>query len=69
MSDAITAEGLVKRYGEVTALDGLSFSVPQGTVLALLGAGLRRPALDDVYLALTGHRAPGAGPQARESAR
>ncbi|MDL4776775.1 MULTISPECIES: ATP-binding cassette domain-containing protein [Thermomonosporaceae] len=37
MSDAITAEGLVKRYGEVTALDGLSFSVPQGTVLALLG--------------------------------
>ncbi|MEO3784122.1 ATP-binding cassette domain-containing protein [Actinocorallia sp. B10E7] len=37
MSDAITAEGLVKRYGEVKALDGLSFSVPQGTVLALLG--------------------------------
>ncbi|WP_026416523.1 daunorubicin resistance protein DrrA family ABC transporter ATP-binding protein [Actinomadura oligospora] len=37
MSDAITAEGLVKRYGEVKALDGLSFSVPQGTVLAVLG--------------------------------
>ncbi|TDB80505.1 ATP-binding cassette domain-containing protein [Actinomadura sp. KC216] len=37
MNDAITAEGLVKRYGEVTALDGLSFSVQQGTVLALLG--------------------------------
>ncbi|WP_433334379.1 ATP-binding cassette domain-containing protein [Spirillospora sp. CA-294931] len=37
MSDAITAEGLVKRYGEMTALDGLSFSVPQGSVLALLG--------------------------------
>ncbi|ROO86950.1 ABC-2 type transport system ATP-binding protein [Actinocorallia herbida] len=37
MSDAITAEGLVKRYGEVNALDGLSFAVPQGTVLALLG--------------------------------
>ncbi|MEV5744929.1 ATP-binding cassette domain-containing protein [Microbispora rosea] len=37
MSDAITAEGLVKRYGEVTALDGLSFAVPRGTVLALLG--------------------------------
>ncbi|MEW2353238.1 ATP-binding cassette domain-containing protein [Spirillospora sp. NPDC029432] len=37
MTDAITADGLVKRYGEVTALDGLSFSVPQGTVLALLG--------------------------------
>ncbi|WUH99162.1 ATP-binding cassette domain-containing protein [Spirillospora sp. NBC_00431] len=37
MSDAITAEGLVKKYGEVTALDELSFTVPQGTVLALLG--------------------------------
>jgi len=37
MSDAITAEGLVKRYGEKKALDGLSFTVPQGTVLALLG--------------------------------
>ncbi len=37
MTDAITAEGLVKKYGEVTALDGLSLSVPQGTVLALLG--------------------------------
>ncbi|MFC4906522.1 ATP-binding cassette domain-containing protein [Actinomadura gamaensis] len=37
MSDAITADGLVKRYGDVTALDGLSFSVPAGTVLALLG--------------------------------
>jgi ABC-2 type transport system ATP-binding protein len=37
MSDAITAEGLIKRYGEVTALDDLSFAVPAGTVLALLG--------------------------------
>ncbi|WP_067469934.1 ATP-binding cassette domain-containing protein [Actinomadura macra] len=37
MSDAITAEGLVKKYGDVTALDELSFRVPQGTVLALLG--------------------------------
>ncbi|MFI0485717.1 ATP-binding cassette domain-containing protein [Actinomadura sp. 9N215] len=37
MTDAITAEGLTKRYGEVTALDGLSLTVPEGTVLALLG--------------------------------
>ncbi|MFA1548865.1 ATP-binding cassette domain-containing protein [Actinomadura chokoriensis] len=37
MSDAIIAEGLVKRYGEVTALDDLSFTVPEGTVLTLLG--------------------------------
>ncbi|WP_242910431.1 ATP-binding cassette domain-containing protein [Actinomadura terrae] len=37
MTDAITADRLVKRYGEVTALDELSFTVPTGTVLALLG--------------------------------
>ncbi len=37
MTDAVVAEGLVKRYGAVTALDGLSLSVPEGTVLGLLG--------------------------------
>jgi ABC-2 type transport system ATP-binding protein len=37
MADAIVAEGLVKRYGEVRALDGLSLAVPEGTVLGLLG--------------------------------
>jgi ABC-2 type transport system ATP-binding protein len=33
----IRTSGLVKRYGEVVALDGLDLSVPKGTVLALLG--------------------------------
>jgi len=33
----IVAEGLAKRYGETRALDGVSFSVPAGTVLGLLG--------------------------------
>ena len=38
MSDlAIKADGLVKRYGDVVALDGLSLAVPKGSVLALLG--------------------------------
>ena len=38
MSDlAIRAEGLVKRYGDVVALDGLSLTVPRGSVLSLLG--------------------------------
>lgn len=37
MGDAITVEGLVKRYGDVVAIDGLSLSVPQGTVMGLLG--------------------------------
>ncbi|MEY2405870.1 MAG: hypothetical protein QOG39_786, partial [Acidimicrobiaceae bacterium] len=34
---AIYAEGLVKRFGDVVALDGVDLSVPAGTVLGLLG--------------------------------
>ena len=34
---AIEAEGLVKTYGDVQALDGLSLAVPAGTIFALLG--------------------------------
>ena len=34
---AITAEGLVKHFGDVHALNGVSFEVPTGTVLGLLG--------------------------------
>ena len=38
MSDpAIEADGLSKSFGEVVALDGLSFRVPAGSVLGLLG--------------------------------
>ncbi|MFC5997078.1 ATP-binding cassette domain-containing protein [Pseudonocardia hispaniensis] len=37
MEPAISAEGLTKRYGEVTALDGLSISAEPGTVFGLLG--------------------------------
>jgi len=37
MTDIIRAEGLVKRYKEVTALGGLDLAVPEGTVLGLLG--------------------------------
>jgi len=33
----IQAEGLVKTYGKVRALDGLDLQVEQGTLLALLG--------------------------------
>jgi ABC-type multidrug transport system ATPase subunit len=33
----IEAEGLVKRYGETVALAGVSFSVPTGSILGLLG--------------------------------
>jgi ABC-2 type transport system ATP-binding protein len=37
MTHAIEATDLVKKYGDVTALDGLSFAVPAGTVFGLLG--------------------------------
>jgi ABC-2 type transport system ATP-binding protein len=37
MTNAMEAIGLVKTYGEVRALDGLSFSVPEGGVFGLLG--------------------------------
>jgi ABC-type multidrug transport system ATPase subunit len=35
--DAIVAEDLYKRYKDVQALDGLSFSVRDGEVFGLLG--------------------------------
>jgi ABC-2 type transport system ATP-binding protein len=34
---AILAEGLVKRFGDVVALDGVDLAVPAGTILGLLG--------------------------------
>ena len=34
---AIEAIGLVKRFGDFTAVDDVSFSVPQGTVFSMLG--------------------------------
>ncbi|GAA0432781.1 daunorubicin resistance protein DrrA family ABC transporter ATP-binding protein [Acrocarpospora corrugata] len=37
MPPAIMAEGLVKKYGAVTALDGIDLSVPEGSVFGLLG--------------------------------
>ena len=37
VSEIITARGLVKKYGDVVALDGLDLSVPEGTVYGLLG--------------------------------
>ena len=37
MEHAITAQGLIKRYGTVVALDGLDLDIPEATVLGLLG--------------------------------
>jgi ABC-2 type transport system ATP-binding protein len=37
MGNAVLAEGLVKKYGKVTALDGVDFAIAEGSVLGLLG--------------------------------
>ena len=37
MTNAVVVEGLVKRFGETTALAGVDFTVSEGTVLGLLG--------------------------------
>ncbi|EXG79543.1 daunorubicin resistance protein DrrA family ABC transporter ATP-binding protein [Cryptosporangium arvum] len=37
MSYAIEAEGLVKRFGSTTALNGVDLAVPTGTILGVLG--------------------------------
>ncbi|HEX3787651.1 MAG TPA: ATP-binding cassette domain-containing protein [Pseudonocardiaceae bacterium] len=37
MSYAIQAEGLVKRFGQTTALAGVDLAVPTGTILGVLG--------------------------------
>lgn len=37
MSDAVVVDELVKTFGRTRALDGVSFSLPEGTVLGLLG--------------------------------
>ena len=37
--DAVHAEGLVREFGDVKALDGLDLVVPRGQVVGLLKSG------------------------------
>ena len=48
MTQAIRAEGLVKKYGDVTALDGIDLAVPEGTVLGLMQPPPTQFLLDNV---------------------
>lgn len=37
MADIITVKNLVKKYGDISAVDGISFSVAEGSLFAFLG--------------------------------
>jgi lipooligosaccharide transport system ATP-binding protein len=76
MSLAISLRGVVKRFGELTAVDGLDLAVPEGTCVGLLGpngAGksttmrmLTAQAIaDEGELEVLGHVLPGDSKQAR----
>lgn len=54
MSDAIVARGLRKQYGSTTALAGLDWSVPTGSITALVGPnGAGKTTTIKLLLALT----------------
>jgi len=76
MSAAIRMRGVVKRYGPITAVDGLDLDVPEGTCVGLLGpngAGksttmklLTAQAIADAGdIEVLGFRLPGDSKQAR----
>jgi ABC-2 type transport system ATP-binding protein len=63
MTASIVVENLVKRYGDVEAVAGISFSVPQGSIFGLLGrngagktttleccTGLKQPTAGSVHV-------------------
>lgn len=55
----ISIDGVTKRYGEVTALDGVSLSIPEGATFGLLGTnGAGKTTL---FRLLIGHDRPDAG--------
>ena len=71
--DTIVVDGLRKRYGDVVALDGVSFSVPAGEVFGLLGPnGAGKSTTVRVLVTLTrpddGHASVGGHDVRREPA-
>ena len=53
-STAISARGLTRRFGSVTAVDDISLTVPVGQIVALLGAnGAGKTTLIDMLLGMT----------------
>ncbi len=59
MTDALRAENLTKRFGAVTALDGVSLALRQGEILGILGDnGAGKSTLMKI---LTGYETPTSG--------
>jgi ABC-2 type transport system ATP-binding protein len=78
MAPIVQVEGLVKRYGTLTAVDGISFAVERGEIFGMLGPngagktttveimeGLRRPDDGRVFVAGVDVRADPYGVKAR----
>ena len=78
MENICEVEGLIKRYGSLTAVDGLSFSIRRGEIFGLLGpngagktttigmiSGLLKPDIGQIrfHASLAGRQAVGLCPQ------
>ena len=59
MSALLEVEGLTKRFGGVTAVNGCSFSVPEGSVTALVGPN--GSGKTTAFNLITGYQKPDAG--------
>jgi len=67
---AIECDGLVVRYGETTAVNGLSFDARSGEVLALLGPnGAGKTSTVETLEVTAAPQRAGAGPRARSDHR
>lgn len=59
MTDAIVLDGVTRRYGSVTALDDVSFAVPENSILGLLGSnGAGKTTIMSI---IAGQDRPGSG--------
>lgn len=56
---ALEVDGLVKRFGGLTALDGVSFSVPEGSITGLVGPN--GAGKSTAFATIAGFYAPDAG--------